>query len=84
MRVTKILFQNFDHPLFQEIDKKQATYKNGVVKRYIIEDPMNSDHLLYLTKAEYLRMLALGLSNDLPLEVLAAPGDRLERPDSEK
>lgn len=84
MKSSNILFQNFDHPLFEEIDRKRATYKTGVVKCYIVEDPMNADGLLYLKSADYIRLLGVGLSNDTPLEVLAAPGDRLDRPESEK
>jgi hypothetical protein len=78
------LFQDFDHPLFQEIDRKKATYKSGVVKVYVVEDPINSDHLLYLSKADYLKLLSVGLSNDTPILVLVAPGDSLNRPDPEK
>lgn len=84
MKRSIILFQDFDHPLFQEIDRKKATYKSGVVKVYVVEDPINSDHLLYLTKADYLKLLSVGLSNDTPILVLVAPGDSLNRPDPEK
>jgi hypothetical protein len=84
MRRSLILFQDFDHPLFQEIDRKKATYKSGVVKVYVVEDPINSDHLLYLSKADYLKLLSVGLSNDTPILVLVAPGDSLNRPDPEK
>lgn len=84
MKRSQSWFQDYDHPLFLEIDRKKATYKNGTVKVYVIEDPMNSDHLLYLSKADYLKLLSVGLSNDTPILVLVAPGDSLDSPKSEK
>lgn len=69
MHSTLVLYQMSNHRLFSEIDVNQAS------GRFVVLDPMDRNHLLYLTEKSYLDYSRVALSNDSTLVVLARPGE---------
>lgn len=69
MRNTPILFQNFEHPLYSQIETSKAR------GRFVVVDPMDPDGLLYLTRREYFELMKVQASVQDPLIILARPED---------
>nr|QDH91063.1 MAG: RNA-dependent RNA polymerase [Mitovirus sp.] len=69
MRATLVLFQNPRHILFMDIDPNRA---QGC---FVVLDPIDRSHLLYLSERAYLDYSRVALSNDSSLVVLSRPGD---------
>lgn len=71
MKVTNVLYQNVNHPLFRSIDINRAA---GL---FVVVDPFDRSHLLYLSERAYNDLLKVILSNDGTLVVVARPEDNL-------
>jgi len=71
MKPTFLVMQNFGHPLFKTVDFTKA------IGHFVVVDPMDPSHLLYLTPRGYQDLLKVIISNDGALVVLARPEDNL-------
>lgn len=69
MHATAVQFQIVNHQLFPLIDANQAA------GRFVVIDPMDRNHILYLTDKAYLDYSRVAMSNDSVLVVLARPGE---------
>lgn len=73
MKASKVLYQMMvNHPLFGTIDVNRAS------NHYVVIDPADRNHILYLTERQYFALLKVCLSNDAELTVLAQPSDNVQ------
>lgn len=71
MRISPLLFQQVDHPLYSQIVESKARNK------FVVVDPMDPDGLLYLNRREYFELLKVQSSVQDPLDILARPEDTI-------
>jgi hypothetical protein len=69
MRATLVLFQMPNHIKFMDIDPVRAA------GHFVVLDPIDRTHLLYLTERAYLDYSRVAMSNDSTLIVLSRPED---------